>query len=184
MTEVLLTSEAFVRNTTNVSDNLAGKFLQSSIREAQEVGLRHILGDALTDSIKAKVADRSIDAEENAAYKDLLERAQYFIAYSAIVEVVMKVSYKIDNFGLSRTTDENQSFASFDEVAKQRYYYQAKADGCANALQRWILDHRTAFPELTEAACNQLRANLVSSASCGIWLGGPRGFMRKGGRRK
>ena len=35
MAEILLTSEAFVKSVTNVSDNLAGKYILPSIREAQ-----------------------------------------------------------------------------------------------------------------------------------------------------
>ena len=93
----------------------------------------------------------------------------------------MKVSYKVDNFGVSRTTDENQMYASFDEVAKQQFYYQAKADSCAAGLQRWILDNAKEIPELDECACNRVRANLTSAASCGVWLGGPRGYRKPDG---
>ena len=45
MAEILLTSETFVKSVTNVSDNLAGKYILPSIREAQEQGLKSILGD-------------------------------------------------------------------------------------------------------------------------------------------
>lgn len=176
--EILLTSETFVREVTNVSDNLAGKFLISSIREAQEVGLRQILGGCLLDKLKHLV---ETDTIAGTVYEDILDRCQYFLAYSTLVEVVMKVSYKVDNFGVSRTTDENQTFASFDEVAKQQYYFQAKADSCAAGLQRWLLDNAKDIPELDECACNRVRANLQSSASCGVWLGGPRGYRKPDG---
>ena len=177
--EVLLTSESFVRAVTNISDNVAGKFLQPAIREAQDMGLRPILGDCLTDALCAKVADSSIQNPENTWYRDLLDRCQYYLAYMTAVEILPKISYKLDNFGASRTTDENQQAASFDEIAKLRYYYQAKADGYASAIQRWTLDNRARFPELDDCACNAIRSNLYSSASCGIWLGGPRGKMTK-----
>ena len=176
-TEILLTSEDFVRDVMNIHDNLAGKFLLPSIREAQEVGLRGILGDCLLDVLKAKIAAKELDG----IYEGIVERSQYYLAYSAVVEVVMKVSYKVDNFGVSRTTDDNQQAASFDEVAKQRYYYQAKADGCAAAIQRFLLDNAKGIPELDECACSRIRQNLHSSASCGIWLGGPRGYRKQGG---
>lgn len=173
--EVLLSSEAFIKATTSISDNLAGKYLLPSLREAQEVGLRGILGDCLLDTLKAMVGDGSINAAENAAYKALVDRAQYYLAYKTVVEVAYKVSYKVVNFGIARTSDENVQAASQDEIAKMQYYYQAKADACCLSLQTWLLDNRAAFPELDECACSRIHANLRSAASCGIWMGGVRG---------
>ena len=39
MTEILLSSEKFIKEVTSVSDNLAGKYLLPSLLEAQEVAL-------------------------------------------------------------------------------------------------------------------------------------------------
>lgn len=47
MAEILLSSEAFVKSVTSVSDNLSGKYILPSLREAQEIGLKSILGDSL-----------------------------------------------------------------------------------------------------------------------------------------
>ena len=52
MTEILLSSERFIKEVTSVSDNLAGKYLLPSLREAQEVALRGILGDCLLERLK------------------------------------------------------------------------------------------------------------------------------------
>lgn len=181
MAEVLLSSETFIKSVTSISDNLSGKYLLPSLREAQEVGLRGILGDCLLRRLKEMVAAGEADAEGNEAYKDLLDRAQYYLAYRTVVEVADKVSWKVGNFGVSRTTDENLAAASQDDVAKQKYYYQSKADSACLELQRWVLDNRAAFPELRDCDCAAMRSNLRSSASCGIFLGGARGRMMPGG---
>jgi hypothetical protein len=112
-------------------------------------------------------------------YKELVDRAQYFLAYTAIVELTMKVSFKVGNFGVSRSNDENLSGATFDEIGKLQYYYQSKADFCKLELQTWLLDNLALFPELRACDCDKIRANLHSAATCGLWLGGPRGKYRK-----
>ena len=178
MTDVLLCSEAFVKNVTSISDNVAGKYIQPAIREAQEFGLRKILGSALTDRLKDLVRTGTAGDPGNEAYLDLLQRCQYYLAYSAVSEVAQKTSFKIANFGVVKTTDENAQVATQDEVAKVRFYYQAKADGHAVELERWVLDNRAAFPELNDCACRAMRSHLTTAASCGIWLGGPRGKRR------
>ena len=178
MAEIILTSEKFVKSVTSVSDNIAGKYILPSLREAQEQGLKGILGDALLAKLKGLVASKDIDLESNAAYKNLLDRCQYYLAYTAIVEVTNKVSYKIGNFGVAKSSDENLQVASQDEIGKMQYYYQSKADAHCLDLQNFLLQNRSDYPELTENCCHMIESNLHSAASCGIFLGGARGKRR------
>lgn len=178
MAEIILTSEKFVKSVTSVSDNIAGKYILPSLREAQEQGLKGILGDALLAKLKSLVANKDIDLESNVAYKTLLDRCQYYLAYAAIVEVTNKVSYKIGNFGVAKSSDENLQVASQDEIGKMQYYYQSKADAHCLDLQNFLLQNRTDYPELTENCCHTIESNLHSAASCGIFLGGARGKRR------
>ena len=191
MAHVLLTSERFVKDATSISDNLAGKFLLPAIREAQDVRLRDVLGTCLLEKLKALVATdpethtRPIDAPENASYKDLLGRAQYFLAYAAAANICEKVAYKVANMGVVKTSDENVQPGDSTEVSRSRDYYVFKSDSECRTLQNWVLENRANFPELDACQCDQIRAHLRSSASCGLWLGGPRGKIvpRGGGSR-
>ena len=175
MAEILLSSEAFVKRVTSASDNLSGKYILPSLREAQEIGLRGILGDDLLAKLKALVKSETLDTESGGVYKTLVDHCQYYLAYMTIVEVTNKVSYKVGNFGVTKTQDENLQVASQDEIAKMQYYYQSKADACCLDLQNFLLEHRKDYPELTECACHKIESNLHSAASCGIFLGGSRG---------
>lgn len=175
MAEILLSSEAFVKRVTSASDNLSGKYILPSLREAQEIGLRGILGDDLLAKLKALVKSETLESESGGVYKTLVDHCQYYLAYMTIVEVTNKVSYKVGNFGVTKTQDENLQVASQDEIAKMQYYYQSKADACCLDLQNFLLEHRKDYPELTECACHKIESNLHSAASCGIFLGGSRG---------
>lgn len=183
MAEILLSSETFVKSVTNISDNLAGKYILSSLREAQEVSLKGIIGDPLLERLKELVKSAEIDAQENLRYKYLLNKCQYYLAYMTIVEIVYKVSYKIGNAGVVKATDENMQVASQDEIIGQKEYYQSKADFYCMELQQYLLDHRNDFPELDDCSCRKIHANLHSAASCGLFLGGARGKMKGGCRR-
>lgn len=179
MNEVLLTSETFVKSVSNINDNIAGKYLLSAIREAQEIKLKSIVGSALLSKLKQLVADNEIAQPENTAYQELIDRCQYFLTYQSIAAITMKVSFKIANIGVSKNSDENVQYAGFDEVGKVETYYQSKADFYAYELQLFLLDNRLSYPELSDNDCYKIRKNLHSSATCGLWLGGPRGkFVR------
>lgn len=183
MTEILLTSERTVKSVTSISDNIAGKYIQSSIREAQDIGLRRIVGDPLLRKVKDLVQTGRIDDPENEAYKEFIDQAQLYLAYQTVTELVEKVTYKVTNFGVARTTDENLEAADVDELAKSKYYWQGKADACCIDLQNWLLDNRAGLPELSDRVCHAIQSNLTSAATCGLFLGGARGkIVRRGGR--
>lgn len=181
MTDVLLLSEKSLKERTNIDDNFTGKLLTPAIQNAQEVELRSILGDALIDKLKMLVADDEIEQEENIAYKDLIDKAQNFLAYSAVAEIIMLTACKISPAGNEVVDDERMTHLSINDSYNLQSYYQHKADSYCKMLQNFILQHRAAYPELTENCCNAIKANLHSSASTGIWLGGVRGG--RGGRR-
>ena len=178
MTQTLLTSEAYVKAALNISDNVSTKYLIPAITEAQEVRLRSVLGDCLLDACKGKIEDETINLPENAAYKFLVDRCQAILAYMTAVQVIPKVTFKIGNFGLVKSSDENQQVATVTEMDKMIAHYTDLADTCCRDLQRYILNHRADYPELRACDCNAMRANLYSAATCGIWLGGARGKMR------
>ena len=56
MQETFITSADFVKAATDISDNIAGKYLIPAIREAQEIYLRPIIGGRLLDALKDVVA--------------------------------------------------------------------------------------------------------------------------------
>ena len=175
MAEILLSSEAFVKSVTSASDNLSGKYILPALREAQEIGLRGILGDNLLAKLKTLVKEGTLETESGGVYKTLVDHCQYYLAYVTIVEVTNKVSYKIGNFGVTKTQDENLQVATQDEIGKAQYYYQSKADACCLDLQNFLLENRADYPELTDCACHKIESNLRSAATCGIFLGGARG---------
>ena len=169
--EILLTSEQFVKSTTSISDNVAGKFLLPSIREAQEVGLRRIIGDGLLAELKARMDAGLLDG----LYLEAVERSQYYLAYQSVVELLGKVNYKICNFGVAKSNDENLQAVGPEELGQTSYYWQSKADSAALDLQNWLLDNRAGLPELSDCDCHRIHACLYSAASCGIFLGGAHG---------
>jgi len=151
-----------------------------AIREAQEVHLRGILGTAMLDKLKSLVEADTIAADENGKYQLLIEKCQYYLAYQTIAGLPWKLNYKLANIGVARVGDENVQVASIDEVSKVSAHYQAKADYYCRQLQRFLLDNRTIYPELDDSHCDEIRDNLRSAASCGVWLGGARGkYIRR-----
>lgn len=174
-TVVLLTSEEFVKSQTNVSDNLAGKYILTAIREAQDIELQRIIGGPLFRKLQALVEADTVDAEGNEAYADLLTLCQYFLAYAAIAEALPKVTYKVANIGVVKTTDENVQTITLEELSTQLAYYRSRADHYRREVQRFCIQNRAALPELSACQCDEIAAHLHTSYTGGLYLGGARG---------
>lgn len=171
-TDVLLISDSFIRAATNISDNVSGKLLLPAIREAQEIGLRGILGDALLDKLKSMMAEQ---AAIPFPYDALIREAQWYLAYSSLSSVCLLASVKIDNIGLVQVSDDHVSPISISDAYRMADYYRHRADYYCYRLQGYLLRHRADYPELSEGDCSSIKSNLSSAASCGLWLGGIRG---------
>lgn len=174
MTDILLITEQSIKNITNISDNMAGKLLLTAIRESQEINLREILGDALLDELKRQVSENDV----RETYNHLILQCQYFLAYQSCANICMITSVKIDNAGLQRVSDEKMEPLPVSEVNQIHDYYQQKADFYCERLQHYLLQHKEDYPQLSTRQCNSINANLYSSATCGIFLGGPRNKIK------
>lgn len=171
MKDILLISEATIKSRTNIDDNVSGKLLLPAIRSAQEIGLRQILGDALLDKLKELAVNNRLEG-----YYDMLcKQAQDYLVYQSVADICLLTTVKIGNAGLEQISDEHMAAISISDSYSIQNYYQKKADYYCSRLQNWLVNNREHYPELTTSKCNQIKANLTSSASSGLWLGGLRG---------
>lgn len=182
--KTLLISTNTVREITPIGDNTNDKQLTAAIREAQNVGLRNIIGSGLLERLKEMVDDGSIYGEENGAYSDLLDECQWYLAYQTVVRLLPQLQFKVDNAGVILTDDEHMRNLGVDETFTVVDYYQKRADYYCLLLQQWILNHKSNFPELDACTCERIGSNLHSSFTSGLWMGGRVGGnrMRRCGR--
>lgn len=177
MTTVLLTSEEFIKELVQLDSNLASKYLKGALTEAQEIGLREVIGDCLLDALKNYVRAKS---EENveipAPYQELLDKIQYVLAYRTMAALTVVNSFKLANVGTVITRDDNVDNLSWSDLTRVREYYTHKADYFTKLLQNYLLENKKDFPELRACDCARIKSHLRSSASTGLWLGGARAY--------
>ena len=179
MKDILFTNADFIRSVTIVSDNLQDKYILSSIREAQDIEFQQVVGTRLYNRLKIMVEDESIAYDFNVHYRELLDKAQYFIAYQTLANLTVNSTYKINNIGLNTISDDNVSTPSLSDTFKLAKYYVDKADHYKMMLQNWLLKNKSYFPELLKSDISELSANVHSAASCNVFLGGARGKVSR-----
>jgi hypothetical protein len=175
MKNVILCSPDFIRLNSNISDNVNSKVLATAIRETQDDELQEILGQPLLEKLQDLVEDNTIENPENKIYKDVLDKAQMFIVYKVIAEIIVMLNCKVDNAGLIQTSDENMTPMSLDDTFTLKQHYDTKASHYAYLLQNFLMENLNYIPELTEFQAWKIKSTLYSAASPSVFLGGPRG---------
>ena len=177
-TNVLLTSENRIKSISPLSDNLAGKYLLPTIKIVQDVHLRTTIGSCLLTALQQMIAEGTINDEKNLIYKDLLDNyIQPYMAHQVLSEIVELVANKIVNAGVTQVNDEHQNNSYRPDKNDLKLTYLRHADSYKRLMQEFLLQHASEIPELEECICSQIRSNLQTANSGGLWLGGPRGKM-------
>lgn len=169
--DILLISENYLRSAFMISDNVQSKFILPAIKDAQDTHFQTVVGSCLYRRLLDGVEHDDLNDQE----KMLLRIAKRYIGLMAIAELCVIATFKINNIGLNKTSDENVETFDVKDTMYVRDHYINEADFYKKRLQEWLLDNRGSFPELDCCQCDKLRANLYSAASSGIWLGGERG---------
>lgn len=177
-TNILLTSENRIKSLSPLSDSLAGKYLLPTIKMVQDIELRGTIGSCLLDSLLQMVAEKTISASTNEAYKDLLDNyIQPYMIYQVLSEITDVVANKIVNAGVTTVNDEHQYNSSRTEKNDLKLTFLRRADSYKRLMQEFLLSNSEAFPELKECDCARIKDNLHTAYSGGLWLGADRGKM-------
>ena len=168
MANVLLTSAVFVRTQTAISDNLSDKMLLAAIREAQDIDFREIVGTKMLEKLCALVESGEIELQVNSKYREILNKAQYYLAYVTASYLGVSTTYKSNNLGLHTNTDEYTQTPYFSEVMKLKDWWKARADHYCLLLQQYCVEHVGEFPEFDELDGARIREHLYSAASCNL----------------
>lgn len=177
--EIFLTNECYVRELTNIDNNMPSKYLLAAIREAQEMGLQSIIGTNMLNHLKDLIGSGLINDDTNEKYKNLVNECQLYLAYQSIANLCLVTNVKISAGGLQQTSDENLTVLDINDGFTVETHYQNKADFFARRLQQFILNNLKDYPEIDACTCNQMHANLGYAATTNLFLGGYRGRIRK-----
>lgn len=175
MENIMLVSPEFIRNTTNISSNMQDKFIMSAIREACDIDFQEIVGEDLYNKLKLLIAEDKIKLPGFKKYKDILDIAKYYLAYSVVTRLVVISTIKLDNIGANTTADEKVEPLQLKDVFTTENYYHNKADYYKKKLQNFLIKNNDKYDELKNSNTN---INLYSACNCNIWLGGNRGKIR------
>ncbi len=148
MTDVLLISEAKLREFTDLNNNVDSALLTNAIREAQDIELQRVIGTLLYNKIKSDVDSSTISGN----YKDLLDNwIQDFLLYAAYYISLEYIYLRPRNNGLVKPTGgENSIDADLTLYDRKRQSVKNKKEFYGDRLVLHLIEDQSDFPEYTE----------------------------------
>lgn len=171
MTLTYLISSERLKEYSYIQDNVDQKVIEPTIIAAQDLYILPLLGTALFDAFKTKLAaDNLLTSDPN--YKELLEAYIYpcLICYIQ-AEFLIYNTYKFANKAVLSKTSDNSQPLSINDIYKIRDDLKNKAEVYAAKIERYLCANSALFPEYV----TQTRTDAIYPAGgeydCGIYLG-------------
>lgn len=160
---VMLISPSEIKGKENVNYNVSDDTIGYSIRTAQELYLQEIIGTALYHKLQELVYNAvagkpdTIDDAENVDYAMLLDEfISPYLAAATTVELLMPLSMKIRNIGVSQNSDTNINATSVNDIKYMLNYYNVRVAMYATRISHYLCENKSVFPELiTDGCCGQ-----------------------------
>lgn len=162
-----------VKAATLVNYNCEDEAVGYAIRESQDTYLREILGDALLDKCIELASGDTLDQEGNEAYEELIDKYIYrFLVAKAQEQILIPISFKIRNIGVSQDSDVNVTSQQYENVVDLQNYWKTISIDRGNRLKCFLRDNKDAFPEINGGSCGcgacKKGADLRLEANCNL----------------
>lgn len=146
MDKILLLSEATLKATTVISDNIDGKYIMPTIVQVQETDLDNITGTVLREKLEQLVSTGAIST--NQTYKNLLDK--YVVPYMAnqvAAALMIPVTYKVSNSGVIQNQDDKKNAVSMTDLTAARTRFENVASAYATKLRDHLCANAHLYPE-------------------------------------
>jgi len=143
MANVLFISESYLKSSTNIDENVDVKEIVPAIVDAQEMHLLPVLGSALYDDLKTKIAASTTNAAEDTLLSD-------YIAPMLVKFVQMELSsdllFKYRDKGVMTKSSENSQPVDYTQMRFLMDRWDNKAQFYKKRLIDYLCGNKVLFP--------------------------------------
>ena len=143
MSQILLISEKYVKDNSNLSESIDMKLLKSSIIAMQDLKLEPLIGTGLFNAIKTQAAAGTLTTPNATLLNNYIQRT---LLYWVLNDCLMYVQYKVNNKGVQRHNDINSQPADYLELKRLGDTYTNKAADYAKRAVLYIRENIADFP--------------------------------------
>ena len=144
---VLFISEAYVKNTTLIDENVDMRLILPSIKDCQELRIHPILGTPLYDDLKTKITAGTLNSDETNLLDNYIAPA---MGQWTIYECSTSMLFKYRNKSVATKSSENSQPISYQDLQFLRDEWKNKAEEREARLINFLCDNDNLFPKYKE----------------------------------
>ena len=173
--DTLLVSPKRLKESGLVNVNVEDGEISASIRTAQSIYLADVIGEELIQKLQELVYNKitneqnKINDEVNIAYATFLyDYLTEAIIFKTVIDLCMRLSFKVRNMGVVQNEDTNVRQASTYDNHKFQSYLETMYNQHLNRIADFLCKNKAAIPESKfDCKCHPTR----KYANVNIWLG-------------
>ncbi len=143
MARGLFISETFVKENSEIDENVDMKLINPTIWYCQKEYIEKTLGTTLYNDLIADVVAGSLSGDNLTLVDDYIADALLFWVKH---ELQVPLTYKFRNKSVNKNTDPNSQPVGFEEHKYLRDYYKPKAQYFTERLEKYLCANTDLFP--------------------------------------
>lgn len=154
-------SEGELKILTTLSTNVDSHLIAPYFKQSEDLYIRPLLGIPLFDTLKAKIANNTLDVIETKLIEDWLKPC---CAHFLLYQVFPFIHEKIMNKGIVNKTSEQSTPVAETTIRALRAEIQNTADFYKKGVYDYIVANKDNFPDFYDVECNS-RLEPISAIS-------------------
>jgi len=144
----LIISEQYLREFSDINDNLDSKLINNAVWEAQQIYLQRLTGTSLYEYILNEIDANTLSGD----YKTLVDEfIQPYLLYAAYWESLDAIYTRPRNNGLLQPTGgENSEKADGTWYNRKRQMVENKMEFFGEKLTNYLIQNESQFPQLND----------------------------------
>lgn len=175
---VLFISTNYVKENSDVDENVADKIIKMAIIKAQDMQLQEIIGTDLLNDLKDEVEASSVSAANQTLLDDFVLP---FLLRQTVTNACISMLFKIRNKGIGKMNDENFTPVDTADLNLVLRHYESDAQFHGERMRRYLIDNTSTYPLFLSGNTDLWKVRPGPSAyQTGLFLGNKRKPYRTG----
>ena len=137
-------SVTYLKDNTPINENLDDKLLKSSIKEAQEIYIRDVIGSGIYDELQDQAYNGTLNADNTTLLDSYIAPC---LKYYTLTESMLPMTFKFMNKSVASRNSENATPISPQELTLIEQRYRDKAEYYAERLRDYLKENPTKYPK-------------------------------------
>jgi hypothetical protein len=141
---VYFVSVTYLKDNTPLNENLDDKLLKSSIKEAQEIYIRDVIGSGIYDELQDQAYNGTLTSDNTTLLDSYIAPC---LKYYTLTESMLPMTFKFMNKSVASRNSENATAITPQELSLIEQRYRDKAEYYAERLRDFLKENTTIYPK-------------------------------------